>query len=85
MFDLAYKNLAIMIRSRAASGDAKKLDRVPPDLPAHFISVLDQMRADLAAKDVPFVLSTFIVKYRRSQDRATQIRTRTSSSTTCRG
>jgi lysophospholipase L1-like esterase len=74
MFDLAYKNLAIMIRSRAASGDAKKLDRVPADLPAHFISVLDQMRADLAAKDVPFVLSTFIVKYRRSQDRATQIK-----------
>ena len=36
--------------------------------------VLDQMRADLAAKDVPLVLSTFIVKYRRSQDRATQIK-----------
>ena len=32
------------------------------------------MRAELAAKDVPFVLSTFIVKYRRSQDRATQIK-----------
>jgi len=74
LFDLAYKNLAIMLRSRAASGDAKKLDRVPPDLPAHFVGVLDQMRADLAAKDVPFVLSTFIVKYRRSQDRATQIK-----------
>jgi len=73
-FDLAYKNLAILLRSRAASGDTRKLDRVPSDLPDHFIGVLDQMRSDLAARDVPLVLSTFIVKYRRSQDRATQIK-----------
>jgi lysophospholipase L1-like esterase len=71
MFDLAYKNLAILVRSRAAA--AGKIDRVPPDLPNHFISVLDEMRAALAEKNIPFVLSTFIVKYRRNQDRATQI------------
>jgi hypothetical protein len=31
------------------------------------------MRQDLAARNIPLVLSTFIVKYRRDQDRATQI------------
>ena len=71
LFDLAYKNLAIVARSR--DGGQKKFDRVPPDLPARFIGILDQMRQDLAARNVPFVLSTFIVKYRRDQDRATQI------------
>ena len=71
MFDLAYKNLAILVRSRASS--AGKIDRIPPELPNHFISVLDEMRATLAAKKIPFMLSTFIVKYRRNQDRATQI------------
>ena len=71
LFDLAYKNLAIAARSRDAG--QKKLDRVPADLPARFVGVLDQMRQELAARNVPFVLSTFIVKYRRDQDRATQI------------
>jgi hypothetical protein len=71
LFDLAYKNLAIAARSRDKS--SAKLDSVPADLPQHFISVLDRMRTDLAAKNIPLVLSTFIVKYRRDQDRATQI------------
>ena len=31
------------------------------------------MRTDLEARNIPLVLSTFIVKYRREQDRATQI------------
>ena len=31
------------------------------------------MRQELAERDIPFMLSTFIVKYRRSQDRETQI------------
>jgi hypothetical protein len=72
MFDLAYKNLAILFRSHASAEST--IDRVPADLPAHFVGVLDQMRADLAGKNVPFMLSTFVVKYRRSQDRATQIK-----------
>jgi lysophospholipase L1-like esterase len=71
LFDLAYKNLAILSRSHASA--AGKIDKVPPDLPAHFVSALDEMRATLAAKNIPFVLSTFIVKYRRNQDRPTQI------------
>jgi hypothetical protein len=71
MFDLAYKNLAIMARSR--DDGAGKIDEVPRNLPDRFIATLDEMRAVLAERNVPFVLSTFMVKYRRDQDRATQI------------
>jgi hypothetical protein len=71
LFDLAYKNLAILARSRDAG--QKRLDRVPSDLPNRFVGVLDQMRQELVRRNIPFVLSTFVVKYRRNQDRATQI------------
>src|SRR5205814_5471569 len=71
LFDLAYKNLSILLRSRDTS--TPKINEVPANLPDHFIGGLDQMRAALAERHVPFVLSTFIVKYRRDQDRATQI------------
>lgn len=72
LVDLAYKNLIIAARSRAES--AQTIDRVPPNLPDHFLGVLDAMRADLEPRHVPLVLSTFLVKYRRGQDRATQIK-----------
>lgn len=72
LVDLAYKNLVIAARSRA--GSARKVDRVPPNLPDHFVGVLDAMRADLEPRHVPLVLSTFLVKYRRDQDRATQVK-----------
>ena len=68
--DLAYKNLAILVRSREGG---RRIDEVPADLPAHFIGQLEEMRVTLAERDVPLVLSTFIVKYRRDQDRSTQI------------
>jgi hypothetical protein len=71
MFDLAYKNLAIKMRSRDTVGG--KIDKVPTELPAHFLGVLEEMRVLLAERHVPLVLSTFVVKYRRDQDRATQI------------
>lgn len=71
MFDLAYKNLAIMARSRADSGHT--IREVPRELPNRFVGVLDEMRSELAARNVPLLLSTFIVKYRRNQDRATQV------------
>jgi lysophospholipase L1-like esterase len=71
MADLAYKNLAILSRSR---GGGRTIDRIPADLPSHFIATLDEMHAELAKRNIPMVLSTFIVKYRRSQDRATQIK-----------
>ncbi|HET9218281.1 MAG TPA: GDSL-type esterase/lipase family protein [Terriglobia bacterium] len=71
MFDLAYKNLAIIARSRDDS--TAKIDKIPKNLPERFIGTLDEMRAMLAERKVPLVLSTFVVKYRRDQDRATQI------------
>jgi lysophospholipase L1-like esterase len=71
MFDLAYKNLKIAAGARATS--ARAIDRVPPDLPNHFLGEIDTMRAELASRQVPLMLSTFLVKYRRNQDRRTQI------------
>jgi hypothetical protein len=57
LFDLAYKNLSILLRSRDTS--TPKINEVPANLPDHFIGELDQMRAALAERHVPFVLSTF--------------------------
>jgi hypothetical protein len=68
--DLAYKNLAILARSREGG---RRIDEVPADLPARFTGLLEEMRAILAERNVPLVLSTFVVKYRRDQDRPAQI------------
>lgn len=74
LFDLAYKNLAMLYgRRNAAAGPAAKIDDVPADLPNQFIGLLDEMRRKLAAREVPMVFSTFIVKFRRNQPRETQI------------
>jgi lysophospholipase L1-like esterase len=71
MFDLAYKNATILARGRG--GPARKLDRVPRTLPDHFVGELDEMRVELDRRGTPLMLSTFLVKYRRNQDRATQM------------
>jgi hypothetical protein len=71
MFDLAYKNLAILAGEHDAS--ARRLDRIPSTLPDHFLGVIDDMRQELAMREVPLVLSTFLVKYRRGQPRNVQI------------
>jgi lysophospholipase L1-like esterase len=71
MFDLAYKNAAILYGGRSSEG---KIDRIPQELPEHFLETLDTMRQELDARHARFVLSTFLVKYRRDQDRQTQIR-----------
>lgn len=70
LFDLVQKNITIM--RRGAGGATGRLDAIPADLPRRFLTVLDDIRGELAAREVPFVLSTFVVKYRRAQDRATQ-------------
>jgi len=72
LFDLTYKNLTILAGRRKAAA-AQTLDSVPSDLPNHFIGQLDEMRRTLAARDIPLVLSTFIVKFRRNQPRPTQL------------
>jgi GDSL-like Lipase/Acylhydrolase family len=71
MFDLAQKNLLIL--TQGWGGSKGKMDQIPADLPRRFISVLDEMRRELEQRNVPLMLSTFVVKFRRDQDRSTQI------------
>jgi len=73
LFDLTYKNLTILAGRHKIAATARTIDSVPPDLPNHFIGQLDEMRRMLASRDIPLVLSTFIVKFRRNQPRATQL------------
>ena len=73
LFDLAFKNLTILAGRRNAATATQTIDSVPRNLPNHFIGQVDEMRRALAAKDIPLVLSTFIVKFRRNQPRETQI------------
>ena len=73
LFDLTYKNLTILAGRHKIAATAQTIDSVPPDLPNHFIGQLDEMRRTLASRDIPLVLSTFIVKFRRNQPRATQL------------
>lgn len=68
--NLVDKNLKIYLRGR--STDAR-IDSIPLSLPTRFIEELDEMRRILVARGVPMVVSTFVVKYRRDQERATQI------------
>jgi hypothetical protein len=71
LFDLAYKNSRILMsRSDTQTG---KLATVPANLPDRFIGELGKMDALLRSRGIQFVLSTYLVKYRRDQDRATQI------------
>jgi len=72
LFDLAYKNLTILAGRRKAATN-QTINSVPPDLPHHFIGTLDEMRRTLAPRNIPLVLSTFIVKFRRNQPREVQI------------
>ena len=71
LFDLVHKNVTMLVRSRDTS--TKKMDRIPRDLPSNYLALLEQMRVELEQRKIPFMLSTFIVKYRRGQERATQI------------
>jgi lysophospholipase L1-like esterase len=71
LFDLVHKNAKILFAARDSS--AGRLDSVPDDLPKRFIGELAEMSDSLAARKIPLVLSSFIVKYRRDQSRETQI------------
>ena len=71
LFDLFFQNWTVF-RSRSGS-QTRKLASIPRDLPNRFIGELDKMNRMLEANDVKFLMSTFLVKYRRGQDRATQV------------
>jgi len=68
--NLAEKNLTILWKGRST---AARIDSIPRSLPTHFLGELEEMRRLLSERGVPLVVSTFVVKYRRDQDRATQI------------
>jgi len=68
--NLVDKNLKIYSRGRSTE---ERIDSIPLSLPTRFLGQLEEMRRMLAERQVPLVLSTFLVKYRRDQDRATQI------------
>jgi lysophospholipase L1-like esterase len=69
--DLVDKNLRILLAEKDAEHGT--LSDIPRDLPNVFIETIDEMAAELQSRSVPFVLSTYLVKYRRDQDRNTQI------------
>jgi lysophospholipase L1-like esterase len=68
--NLVDKNLKIYWRGRSTE---TRIDSIPLSLPTQFLGELEEMRRILSERGVPMVLSTFVVKYRRDQDRATQI------------
>jgi lysophospholipase L1-like esterase len=49
------------------------LDGIPPDMPHRFVDLLGRMHDVLNKNDVPLLLSTFMIKFRRDQPRETQL------------
>jgi lysophospholipase L1-like esterase len=72
LFDLVYKNAKIAFSQ--GRGPAGKLDSLPGDLPKSFLEQIDHMHKELKERGVPLVLSTFVVKFRRDQDRDSQVK-----------
>ena len=71
-----YSLLARLLRMNLKielQGNSKKLNELPEDLPSEFIATLDRIHERLQAEDIELVLSPFLVKYRRNQDRDTRI------------
>jgi lysophospholipase L1-like esterase len=71
LFNLVSRNLALAFANH--DSNAGRLNSLPPDLPEHFIAQLRAMHELLSANKIPFVLSRFLVKFRRTQPRATEI------------
>jgi lysophospholipase L1-like esterase len=71
LFDLIHKNLRITLgRNSQQTG---KLQSLPPDLAERFIGRIDEMHQSTHDRGASFVLSSFLVKYRRDQDRQSQL------------
>ena len=71
LIDLVHKNSKILFAKDTDS--VGKLTHVPKDLPNRFENELGHLDAELRGKGIPLLLSTFVVKYRRDQPRATQM------------
>jgi lysophospholipase L1-like esterase len=70
LFDLVDKNARTLLGRRDTH--AGKLAIIPSDLPNAFVGKLGRMHDLLTENNVPLVLSTYVVKYRREQPRPVQ-------------
>jgi hypothetical protein len=71
LISLIYKNAKIEL---GGSDDANnKLNGLRNDLTQNYVSALRAMHGETQSRGIPLVLSTFIVKYRRDQERQQQI------------
>ena len=71
LFSLCHKNLRIFSGKRDSTQG--KLNGLPPGLTKTYVNALDDMHNLLKERNIPLVLSAFVVKYRRNQERALQI------------
>lgn len=67
LYTVASKNLAIRSGGKQPSASTQQLNALPDEMPDHFISELAAIHAELKARDIQLVLSTFITKFRPSQ------------------
>jgi hypothetical protein len=72
LFHLGYINLRTLAARRDVS--SKTLDDLPATLPDQFVRDIELFHGELIQRNVPLVLSTFLVKYRRDQSRSVQIK-----------
>jgi lysophospholipase L1-like esterase len=65
LFDLIRKNSRILLAGHSAV--MGKLQDLPANLPDRFVADLAALHRELRAHDIPMVMSTFFMKYRRDQ------------------
>jgi hypothetical protein len=70
LVDLVEKNAMILSVTDQPAG---KVTSLPKDLPSRFIGELSGIEDELRSRNIPLLLSTFVVKYRRDQPRETQL------------
>jgi lysophospholipase L1-like esterase len=71
LVNLVTRNITIALANR--DSNRRKLTTIPPDLPQQFIGQLQAMHELLSERQISFVLSRFLVRFRRDQPRATQL------------
>jgi hypothetical protein len=72
LFHLCYMNLRIVASHQ--DDTSKTLQGLPENLPDTYVAAIAELHGELKTRNIPLVMSEFAVKYRRDQDRATQIK-----------
>ena len=70
LVNLLHKNARILF---ARDDDSGKLTEIPPELPSGFLRQLESLYQETQQEEITLVMSTFLVKYRRNQERREQI------------